>query len=75
MKLITVKTFAEMFGVSLSRAYEMATRPEFGLPVVKLGRQVRLDHDRLEQWVRDGGRALEGEGGWKREPRRRAAGR
>lgn len=37
------------------------------LPVVRLGRQVRVDPDRLRKFVEDGGKALPG--GWRKEAR------
>ncbi len=67
MRLITAKSTAEILGVSEGRVYEMV-RTNL-LPrgvVVHLGRQIRIDRDALEEWIRAGGQALAG--GWRREP-------
>jgi putative molybdopterin biosynthesis protein len=36
------------------------------LPIVRLGRQIRVEEARLMSWIESGGRALPG--GWKRYP-------
>jgi putative molybdopterin biosynthesis protein len=55
---------ADRLGVSLQRAYEMG---RCGLlPIVRLGRQIRVEEARLMSWIESGGRALPG--GWKRYP-------
>lgn len=59
-----MREVAERLGVSLQRAYEMG---RCGLlPVVRLGRQMRVEEGRLISWINSGGRALPG--GWKRNP-------
>ena len=61
--LQTVEDVARDFGVSKARMYELIRQ---GLiPVVRLGRQIRLSPDALDEWIRAGGQALPG--GWKRE--------
>lgn len=63
-RLLPMKDVAEALGVSVQRAYELART---GLiPVVHIGRQIRVEEGRLRAWIRDGGRALPG--GWKRDP-------
>ena len=63
-RLLQMKDVAEQLGVSVQRAYELART---GLiPVVHIGRQIRVEEGRLRAWIRDGGRALPG--GWKRDP-------
>ena len=64
LRLLQMKDVAEQLGVSVQRAYELART---GLiPVVHIGRQIRVEEGRLRAWIRDGGRALPG--GWKRDP-------
>ena len=64
MRLLTVKEAADLLSVRPQRVYELAL--EGLLPVVRLGRQVRIDEDALFLWVREGGQGLPG--GWRREP-------
>ena len=62
LRLLTMKEVAQRLGVSLQRAYEMG---RLGLlPVVRLGRQIRVEEGRLATWVESGGRGLPG--GWRR---------
>ena len=63
-KLLRLAEVASLLNVRLPRAYEMARQGV--LPVVRLGRQLRVDPDRLEEWLAQGGQALSG--GWRREP-------
>lgn len=49
--------------VSLQRVYEMGRCGI--LPMVRLGRQIRVDEGRLAAWIRDAGRGLPG--GWRRD--------
>ena len=64
MKLLLIREVADILHVSQSRAYAMARTGM--LPAVHLGRQLRVDADRLDQWIANGGKALPG--GWKRDP-------
>jgi len=59
MKLLRVPEVAALLDVPLSRAYEMV-RLGF-LLVVRIGRQVRVHPQRLEEWVSGGGTALASE--------------
>ena len=62
LRLLTMKDVAQRLGISLQRTYEMG---RLGLlPVVRLGRQIRVEEGRLASWVDGGGRGLPG--GWKR---------
>ena len=62
LRLLTMKDVAQRLGISLQRTYDMG---RLGLlPVVRLGRQLRVEEGRLASWVEDGGRGLPG--GWKR---------
>lgn len=62
-KLLTMGEVAAVLNITVPRAYELA---RLGiLPVVKLGRQVRVDELKLAAWIEAGGAALPG--GWRRE--------
>ena len=62
LRLLTMKEVALRLGISLQRTYEMG---RLGLlPVVRLGRQLRVEEGRLTSWAESGGRGLPG--GWKR---------
>lgn len=59
---------AERLGVDQQRFYAMVR--EKMLPegvIVRLGRQVRVNPARLEEWIAAGGQALRGPGGWRHE--------
>jgi predicted DNA-binding transcriptional regulator AlpA len=53
-RFLKVEEFAQMFDVNKQRAYEILRRnPSI---VVKLGnRQIRVDSEKLKQWVENGG--------------------
>ena len=63
MKLLQVPEVAEILSVSRERAYELARSG--ALPVVRVGRQVRIDSEKLTQWIDRGGFSLSG--GWRRD--------
>ena len=63
-KLLRISEVAQVLDVPLARAYEMAR--EGIIPVVRLGRQLRVDPARFEEWIESGGQPLPG--GWRREP-------
>ena len=51
--MLTMQEAAERLGVSLQRAYEMA---RCGLlPVVRMGRQIRVEETRLMSLIESGG--------------------
>jgi excisionase family DNA binding protein len=56
MKLLRLGEVAEMLDVPPARVYEMARRGL--LPVVRMGRQVRVDPEQLETWIEAGGQPL-----------------
>lgn len=64
LRLLNMQEVAERLGVSLQRAYEMGRTGL--LPIVRLGRQMRVEEGRLVTWVEGGGRALPG--GWRKRP-------
>jgi excisionase family DNA binding protein len=61
--LLSVEEVALILGVSVARAYELC-RTNL-LPHVRLGRQIRINPDRLNAFIEDGGKRLLG--GWRRE--------
>ena len=63
LRLLNMKDVAERLDVSLPRVYELARCGV--LPVVRLGRQLRVEEGRLVAWINDGGRGLPG--GWRRD--------
>jgi excisionase family DNA binding protein len=54
--LVKVEEVAEVLNVTRQRAYELIRRNM--IPgVVRLGRQVRVDLEELEEWIKRGGKA------------------
>lgn len=64
MKLLTLNEAADILAVSYPRAAALAR--EGLMPVVKLGRQYRVNPERLQQFIDGGGKGLPG--GWRRKP-------
>lgn len=54
---------ARILDVSESRVYELIRQDI--LPSVRLGRQIRVDKEALDEFIKAGGQALPG--GWRRE--------
>ena len=66
-RLRKLDVVVERFGVTMARAYALVR--EGLLPpgvVVRIGRQVRIDPDALDQFIAAGGSGLPG--GWRRQP-------
>jgi excisionase family DNA binding protein len=63
MQLLRIPEVAETLSISPQRAYDLARSGV--LPVVRLGRQLRVDPSALAEWVGQGGKALPG--GWRRD--------
>jgi len=61
--LLTLAQVARVLNVSYARASQLAR--EGILPIVRLGRQYRVDPQQLERFIAEGGRTLPG--GWRRE--------
>lgn len=61
--LLTMACVALRLGITEARGYELAR--ENILPVVRLGRQIRIDPDALNEFIKNGGKSLPG--GWKKE--------
>ena len=51
--LLTTRQVAERLNLTLQRVYELARTQ--ALPVVRIGRQVRVDPAALERWIKNGG--------------------
>jgi len=62
-KCLKASEVAEILQISRARVYELAR--EGILPHTKLGRQIRFSKDQLEEFIKNGGKALPG--GWKWE--------
>ena len=67
MQLITTEAMATILGVRPARARDLARDPHIlhAGTVVKIGRQVRINEDKLREFIEAGGCALPG--GWRRE--------
>lgn len=55
-RLLTLREVAGVLGVSTQRAYELARKGL--LPVVRMGRQLRVDSEQFDMWIADGGSGL-----------------
>jgi hypothetical protein len=61
-RLLTLAETAQRLSITYARAAEMA---RLGLlPVVRLGRQIRVCPERLASWIANGGEPLPG--GWRK---------
>lgn len=67
--LLNLRQVADILGVTYLRACELA-RTGILPGVVRLGRQYRVQPDKLEQFIEQGGRGLPG--GWRRQPKEAA---
>ncbi len=50
VRLLTVSETAKALRIGLSTAYQLCQRNE--LPVVRVGGQIRVDGEALEQWIK-----------------------
>ncbi len=62
-RLLRVPEVARILDISEQRVYEMARQGL--LPHVRLGRQIRIDHRALDDFIGQGGQALPG--GWRKD--------
>lgn len=62
-QLMTIGEAARVLAISESHAYQLAKTGV--LPVVRVGRRVRVSRGALERFIADGGKDLPG--GWRRE--------
>jgi excisionase family DNA binding protein len=56
IRLLHMNEVARRLGVSLQRAYELGRQGL--LPIVRLGRQMRVEEHRLLAWIAEGGASL-----------------
>ena len=56
MQLLHIPEVAKILSITPERAYELARSGL--LPVVRIGRQLRVDPNTLAEWLKMGGRAL-----------------
>ncbi len=63
LKLLTVEETSKVLRVSVPRVYQLASSDI--LPVVRLGRQIRVSEERLREFLAQGGKPLPN--GWRRE--------
>ncbi|MEH7445193.1 helix-turn-helix domain-containing protein [Bacillus sp. JJ1122] len=69
MKLLKMQEVAVILGISLDRAYSIAR--DGILPVVYMGRQVRVDREKLSTWIEACGKRILTKSE-KQEPKRKA---
>lgn len=62
-RLLRVPKVARILDISEQRVYEMARQDL--LPHVRLGRQIRIDSQALDDFITQGGQALPG--GWRKD--------
>jgi len=62
-KLLRMPEVARILDIREDRVYQLCR--EGILPHCRLGRQIRIDPEELEAFIKNGGKALPG--GWKRE--------
>lgn len=48
-KLISVKKFAEMYGLGVNYAYQLANAE--GFPMIKTGRKINILADKVDAWL------------------------
>jgi excisionase family DNA binding protein len=53
IRLLHMDEVAQRLGVSLQRAYELGRQGI--LPIVRMGRQMRMEEHRLVEWIESGG--------------------
>lgn len=63
MRLLRAQEVATILDTTSARVYALIRGGL--LPVVRLGRQIRISERALEEWIAHGGQALPG--GWRRE--------
>jgi excisionase family DNA binding protein len=62
-KLLRLTQVARILDMREAQVYRLAR--EGVLPVVRIGRQLRVDPDALDEWIKAGGQGFAG--GWKKE--------
>lgn len=56
MQLLRMEEVANILGVTRDRAYRLARNGT--IPVVHIGRHVRVEEQMLYEWIRNGGRQI-----------------
>lgn len=64
MQLKTAEQVSEQLGLKPQRVYELCRQGI--LPHVRLGRQIRIVEEQLNEWLLNGGSPLPG--GWRHDP-------
>ncbi|EGD51730.1 DNA binding domain protein, excisionase family [Thermoanaerobacter ethanolicus JW 200] len=62
-KLLKLSDVAEILDIKIDRIYALARQGI--IPVVRIGRQLRVDPEKLQEWIEQGGQGFEG--GWKKK--------
>ncbi|MED0672677.1 helix-turn-helix domain-containing protein [Aneurinibacillus aneurinilyticus] len=62
-RLLTIEETCDILAIPIQTGYAMAR--EKILPTVRIGRLVRIDPDKLKEWIDQGGKSYAG--GWKKE--------
>lgn len=50
-KLISVREFAEMYGLGVNYAYQLANAE--GFPMIKTGRKINIIVDKVDAWLEE----------------------
>ena len=66
-RLITIPQAARVLGLSENRVYDLARQGR--IPIVRLGRQIRIDTDVFDEWIRAGGCGLSETANRQNDPR------
>lgn len=59
--LLNARQVSQRLGVRLHRSYQLIRTGV--IPSVRIGRQVRVDRDKLEEWIASGGTSMPAETG------------
>lgn len=62
-RLLRISEVARVLDLKEDRVYALAR--EGIIPVIRIGRQLRVDPDKLQEWIDNGGQAYPG--GWRKE--------
>lgn len=63
IKLLTAQEVARLLGMSESQVYALGRSGI--LPVIRIGRSIRIADDQLQDWIERGGQAWPG--GWRKQ--------
>jgi len=62
-RLLRIEEACKILAIPIQTGYALAR--EKILPVVRVGRNIRIDPDKLKEWIDQGGKGFAG--GWKKE--------